>query len=86
MWQKATAPGTYAWEQALQYCESLNLAGYNDWRLPSKNELQSILDNSRAYPAINLTYFPDTQSNQYITSTTATDYNYDFWGVDFSRG
>ena len=86
MWQKATAPGTYTWEQALQYCESLNLAGYNDWRLPSKNELHTIVDNSRAYPAINLTYFPDTQSNLYITSTTATDYNYDFWGVDFSRG
>jgi hypothetical protein len=86
MWQKATAPGTYTWEQALQYCESLNLAGYTDWRLPSKNELYTIVDNSRAYPSINLTYFPDTQSNQYITSTTATDYNYDFWGVDFSRG
>jgi hypothetical protein len=86
MWQKATATGTYTWEQALQYCESLNLAGYNDWRLPNKNELHSIVDNSRTYPAINLSYFPDTQSNIYIASTTEVDYIIDFWGVDFSRG
>ena len=62
MWQKATAPGTYTWEQALTYCENLTLpaGGYSDWRLPNRNELQSIVDYSRYNPAIDTTFFPGT--------------------------
>jgi len=36
------------WEEALAYCENLNYAGYEDWRLPNARELQSIVDYSRA--------------------------------------
>ena len=39
MWQQATAPGTYTWEQALVYCENLDLANHTDWRLPTVKEL-----------------------------------------------
>ena len=66
MWQKATAPGTYTWEQALTYCENLTLAGdYSDWRLPNRNELQSIVDYSRYNPAIDTTFFPDTVAGRF---------------------
>jgi hypothetical protein len=44
MWQKATAPGTYTWQAALSYCENLSLAGHSDWRLPNRNELESLVD------------------------------------------
>ena len=69
MWQKATAPGTYTWEQALTYCENLTLpaGGYSDWRLPNRNELQSIVDYSRYNPAIDTTFFPDTVDVYYVT-------------------
>jgi len=72
MWQKATAPGTYTWEQALTYCENLTLpaGGYSDWRLPNKNELQSIVDYSRYNPAIDPTFFPGTVASDYWSSTT----------------
>jgi len=70
MWQQDTAPGYYTWQQALSYCESLTLAKYADWRLPNKNELQSIVDYSRYDPAINTTYFPSTESSFYWSSTT----------------
>jgi len=36
------------WKDALEYAENLNLNGYNDWRLPSAKELQSIVDYSRS--------------------------------------
>ena len=39
------------WQDALQYCENLNFAGHDDWRLPNVRELQSIVDYGRG-PAI----------------------------------
>ncbi|MCX5904108.1 MAG: DUF1566 domain-containing protein [Proteobacteria bacterium] len=89
MWQKATAPGgTYTWEHALTYCENLTLpaGGYSDWRLPNRNELQSIVDYSRSGPAINTTYFPGTEWSYYWSSTTDAYTGYSAWYVQFDYG
>jgi hypothetical protein len=87
-WQQATAPGTYTWEQALVYCESLALGNHSDWRLPAVKELQSIADYSRTGPAINTTFFSDTQtgSNMYWSSTTRGANSSDTWNVTFDKG
>ena len=69
MWQKNTAPGTYTWEQALAYADTLSLAGHNDWRLPNRNELQSIVDYNRDNPSID-PIFSNTVSSYYWSSTT----------------
>lgn len=66
MWQKDTPrdkQGNYelmTWEEALDYCENLSLAGYTDWRLPNIKELSSLVDYTRHDPAIDTTYFPNT--------------------------
>ena len=86
MWQKSTAPGAYLWEQALNYCESLTLAGHSDWRLPTWKELQSIVDYSSYTPTINTTFFPDTVASQYASSTTRADNLSHAWYVDFTIG
>jgi hypothetical protein len=48
MWMKEDSKRGMSWEEALAYCESLELAGYTDWRLPHAKELQSIVDYTRA--------------------------------------
>ncbi len=48
MWQKEDSKKGMDWEDALHYAETLTVAGYNDWRLPSAKELQSIVDYTRS--------------------------------------
>jgi len=86
MWQQAYSPGTGTWEQALAYCEGLNLGGYTDWRLPTVNELRSLLDYSRYESMINATYFPGTVSSFYWSSTTDAEFTDRACGVGFYDG
>ena len=69
MWQQG-APSSMTWEAALTYADGLALAGFNDWRLPTITELQSIVDFSRASPAIDTNWFPGTGVSYYWSSTT----------------
>jgi hypothetical protein len=48
MWMQNDSGTTMNWEGALSYCENLEYAGYDDWRLPNAKELQSIVDYNRA--------------------------------------
>ncbi len=48
MWQQADAGVGMDWKNALAYAENLKFANYDDWRLPSVKELQSIVDYSRS--------------------------------------
>ena len=61
------------WEAALSYCEDLSLGGKSDWRLPSFNELISIVDYSINSPAINIAVFPDA-GFPFWSSTTSMVY------------
>ncbi len=69
MWQQTEA-GAMNWEDALAYCENLELAGYTDWRLPNINELQSLVDFEKNFPSIDPTFFPGAESYLYWSSTT----------------
>jgi hypothetical protein len=45
------------YDDAEAYCKSLRLGGFNDWRLPTLDELQTIVDRSRYNPAIDASVF-----------------------------
>ncbi|MDO9111584.1 MAG: DUF1566 domain-containing protein [Desulfatirhabdiaceae bacterium] len=73
------------------FINALNAAqfgGYSDWRLPTLQELNSIVnyDISSPGPTINATYFPNTQSSFYWTSTPSPGYDYRAWVVGFDDG
>ncbi len=75
---------TVTWANALTYCNELGLAS-KSWRLPSINELSSIVDR-RYNPAINATYFPATVSSLYWSSSTYVPDTTLAWIVPFNNG
>jgi len=86
-WSKATlTPKCISQHDALKLCEGLSLAGYGDWRLPTRAELLTLVDDTRDQPAINVDAFPDTKSDWYWTSTVCAWSSSLAWFVFFSRG
>jgi hypothetical protein len=42
-WQRCDDGNKYLWQEAKDYCDNLVLGGYSDWRLPTKDELKSLV-------------------------------------------
>ena len=72
------------WEDALEYCEGLSLAGHDDWRLPNVREIQSIVDYGRVDPAIDPAF--GTVPFFYWSSTPGAHDPDNVWYVDFEDG
>lgn len=47
-WTRFDSGGPHDWEDALKYCEHLDVGGVTDWRLPNAKELQSLVDYTRS--------------------------------------
>jgi hypothetical protein len=106
-WQKCSVGQTWiadtcsgdatemSWNEAMKV--SANFAGHNDWRLPTKKELLTLVfcsdgkydldgscKNMTNVPTINSTYFPNTQSSKYWSSYA--ELNSGAWNVNFYNG
>ena len=86
MWQRTVRPGNLTWDGAQDACDRLELAGYDDWRLPSRIELVSILNMAETEPSIDRTAFPGTPSDWFWSSSSAAESPTAAWYVYFYFG
>lgn len=86
MWQRAVDDKIVTAAEAGAKCQALSLGGYEDWRLPSRIELASIIDSKRTQPAIDLTVFPGAPSDWFWTSSVAADNPEAAWYIYFYFG
>ena len=76
--------GSYTWDQAMALTS--NFAGHNDWRLPTIQELQSIVDYSTFDSAIDHSVFPNAPAS-FVWSSSPDAYDSNIaWKVYFYHG
>jgi Protein of unknown function (DUF1566) len=88
-WDGETCRGTassFIWAEALKAGVLQKFAGYEDWRLPNKNELESIIEERCVVPAINADVFPATPSAFFWSASPYTGVKNGAWSVDFGYG
>ena len=87
MWHRATSADRLNFKDAESYCKALTTGGHTDWRLPTIQELLSLVDYTRHDPAIDVAQFPDTKSNWYWSSSPDASAPADCaWIVTFLHG
>lgn len=86
-WSRTNVPGGHMnWAKAKEACAALTLAGFTDCRLPTIQELLTLVDYDRHDPAINTDVFA-CDSYWYWTSTPAHYSPGGYaWIVNFDHG
>ncbi len=82
-WQKNAETQQLSWEQALAYCEGLELDGYDDFRVPNVRELMSLIDYAHS-PALDSVFTGGSYRDW--TSTSRADKPAEAWIVYFLEG
>ena len=88
MWEQHPTEQRYTWEDATRIrindLNAARLGGHDDWRLPTIQELVSLVDYARCRPAVDPVFV--TVADFYWSATTyATGPGY-AWVVDFNGG
>jgi hypothetical protein len=83
VWQREASPKTMTWADAQATCTG-------PWRLPSVNELQTLVDETQLAPAIDTKAFPDflagSSHDCWTSSPVAGLSSPAWWYVEFDTG
>ena len=87
-WTGITCSGsasTYTWNQAIALTSSF--AGNSDWRIPTEEELISLVDYTILYPGptINTKWFPNTGAGDFWSASINPGYS-GAWHINFGYG
>lgn len=97
LWQNhQSTPSTYytnygdnrAGDVSKYATDNATLCGLSGWRLPTVDELETLVDASKPYPGptINTAWFANTPGNLYWSSSPSVGNSYGAWSVGFSGG
>lgn len=90
MWEKLSGDGSihdqdtqYTWYTAfttkVATLNSTNFAGYNDWRLPNRFELETLLDQGRVDPSINPAFNTGCVASCTVRTCSCTPRDQGYW-------
>ncbi len=77
------------WRKAQSEARSLNKKGFsgsNKWRLPTREELEKIVEHKCFAPSISTKTFPRTATTGYWTATADSNHDQHAWLVLFRHG
>jgi hypothetical protein len=96
MWTLRANLRQMGWDDAIQYCNDLHYVGYDDWRLPTRDELATLVDSRFRFPALSNACgtgkwtqgdaFTGVRSSRYWSSTPHTSLSDGAWYVHLSDG
>lgn len=80
-------PPSFNWQAALNAAATVGTyKGFNNWRLPNRNELASLVDECKLNPTINDVAFPGSLSFPFWSSSPSAFDAASAWRVDFEQG
>ncbi len=82
VWQADYAPGL-TWRQGMAYAKKRRLGGHADWRLPTIEELVTLIDFTRHVPA---SAFPLMPCGWFWSSKEYVGCASEAWGINFYYG
>ena len=81
-WKNANEAGAMTWKNAMLWTKHLTYGQHSDWRLPTRFELESLLDYSQFNPALPQGHpFINVQSSYYWSSSTCAGHTLYAWYV-----
>lgn len=86
-WVDGTCSGTattHTWDAAKQLTSTL--AGHTDWRLPTLEELFSLVDYNRYSPALSPSLFPNTPDSFFWSASVNASNSSGAWSIHFADG
>lgn len=87
VWEQSPDTNTRTWFNALVHCYQREIGGRRGWRLPTIEELASLVDTSQPAPRLPAGHpFSNVQSANYWSATTDAGNASNAWFVEFDTG
>jgi hypothetical protein len=86
VWEQSPSTSQFTWDDAISQCYRLEVDGRRGWRLPTIEELASLVDTSHPPPTLPAgNPFSNVQSFVYWSATTVTLNTSVAWNVNFEN-
>ena len=87
VWEKSPSTSRMSWLSAQAYCVDLTVGNRKGWRLPTIQELASLVDPTQSSPALPAGHpFNNVGSSFFWSATTAANDATAAWGMGFRNG